>query len=272
MRSVWTFVIGAAALYALVVLAAYLMQRKLMYFPDPTRYAPASIGLAGVVEETVATGDGERLVVWRAKARPGLPTILYLHGNAGGLANRAPRVAGFVDEGWGVALMAYRGYAGSSGSPTEALNVADARLVFDRLVAEGVAPESIVIYGESLGSGVAIQLAAARKVGAVILDSPYTGAADVAVRSYPFLPVRALLMDRYDSSRHIAGVTAPVLVIHGELDRVIPVTMGRAMHGLAREPKRLVTFPRGGHSDLFQHGALAVIRTWLSELSVVPAR
>lgn len=272
MGQVVNVLVGVAVVYGLIVLGAFLIQRRLMYFPDPARIAPASVGLTGYNEETITTGDGERIVTWRSPARAGQPTVLYLHGNAGGLATRAERLGAFAREGWGVAIMAYRGYAGSSGAPTEAANVADAQLLYDRLVAGGIPPASIVVYGESLGSGVAVQLAASRKVRAVVLDSPYTSAADVAVRSYPFLPVRPLLKDRYESARHIAGVRAPVLVIHGELDRVIPVEMGRAMYGLAPGPKHLVTFPRGGHSDLFQHGALAAIRGWLGEIRVVEAR
>lgn len=262
----------AAAAYGLVVLTAYLVQRRLMYLPDPTRVPPASVGLVGVEEQMLATPDGEHLVVWRAAAKPGMPTILYFHGNAGGLASRAERISAFQGEGWGVAMMAYRGYSGSTGTPTEANNVADAKTAYDWLVKSGVDPDRIVVYGESLGSGVAVQLAVARKVRALILDSPYTSTSDVAVLSYPFLPVRLLLQDRYESSRYIAQLTAPLLVMHGELDRVIPVRMGRALFAKARGPKRLVIFPDGGHSNLFENGAMAAIRAWLKEQSVVPGR
>ena len=141
----------ALCAYAAVVLAAYLGQRRLMYFPDRERVRPVDEELANVVEQTLKTPDGARLIAWYGKAKPGNPTILYFHGNAGGLADRAPRIQRFMDEGWGVYMLAYRGYAGSTGHPTETANVADARLAYGALVLEGVDPASIIIYGESIG-------------------------------------------------------------------------------------------------------------------------
>src|SRR5262249_43046729 len=159
--------------YAAIALAAYLGQRKLMYFPDRARTLPTEVGLAGVAERTIETPDGERVVAWYGRARPGQPTLLYFHGNGGSLAVRAPRIARFMDEGWGVYMMTYRGYGGSTGSPSEAANIADARLAYHDLVKEDVLPRSIVAYGESLGSGIAVRIAAELPVGAVILDAPY---------------------------------------------------------------------------------------------------
>ena len=159
------------------------------------------MGLAGVEERTIETPDGERVVAWYGRARPGRPTLLYFHGNGGSLAIRAPRIARFMDEGWGVYMMTYRGYGGSTGSPSEAANVADARLAYAALVKEGVPPRSIVVYGESLGSGIAVRIAAELPVGGVILDAPYTSIVDVAAQAYPFLPVRLFLIDRYETTR-----------------------------------------------------------------------
>ncbi|HRD77520.1 MAG TPA: alpha/beta hydrolase [Hyphomicrobiaceae bacterium] len=264
---------GAAVLYGGIVLAAWLGQRKLMYHPNTTRTAPAAVGLVGVEERLVETDDGARIVTWQVKAEPGRPTILYFHGNAGDLADRAERIRQFSAAGWGAVMMAYRGYAGSTGSPSEAANVADAKRVFDRLVAEGTRAESIIAYGESLGSGVAVQLAASRPVRALVLDAPYTSIVDVAASVYPYLPVRPLLKDRYESSRHLGVIKVPVLILHGERDQVIPIAMGRAMYALANEPKRMVEFPAGNHSDLFSHGALEAIRRWLGEVGAAePAR
>ena len=260
---------GIAVLYGGIVLAAWLGQRKLMYHPSTVRTAPMTAGLDGVVERVFDTPDGARIVAWEAKAEAGRPTILYFHGNAGGLADRAERVRRFRDERWGVLMMAYRGYAGSTGSPSEEANVADAQRAFDSLLAEGTAPDTIIVYGESLGSGVAVQLAISRPVRALILDAPYTSIVDVAASVYPYLPVRPLLKDRYESDRRVGAIKAPILILHGERDQVIPIRMGRAMYGLANEPKRLVEFPAGGHSDLFSHGALDAIRRWLGEVGLV---
>jgi fermentation-respiration switch protein FrsA (DUF1100 family) len=165
-------------------------------------------------------------------------------------------------------MMTYRGYGGSTGSPTETANVADARLAYGALVLDGIEPISIVLYGESLGSGVAVRIATERPVGGVILDAPYTSIVDVAAAAYPFLPVRLLLADRYETTKYIAQVRAPLLILHGERDAVIPVRMGRELFQLANEPKKLVTFSNGGHSDLYVNGndALQAMRDWIAEL------
>jgi fermentation-respiration switch protein FrsA (DUF1100 family) len=261
--------VGALCVYALIGLAAYLGQRRLMYFPDRAHTLPVQVGLAGVEERVLKTPDGARVVAWYGKARPGEPTLLYFHGNAGSLANRAPRVERFMAQGWGVYMMTYRGYGGGSGSPTEAANVTDARLAYGALVLEGVEPASIILYGESLGSGIAVRLATERTVGGVVLDAPYTSIVDVAAQAYPFLPVRLLLADRYETTKYIAQVKAPLLILHGERDTVIPVAMGREVFRLANEPKRLATFANGGHSDLYidGNGALDAMRDWIRGLN-----
>ncbi|HJU30695.1 MAG TPA: alpha/beta hydrolase, partial [Hyphomicrobiaceae bacterium] len=132
----------------------------------------------------------------------------------------------------------------------------------------GVDPGSIVIYGESLGSGVAVRLATERPAAGLILDAPYSSIVDVAAAAYPYLPVRWLLADRYESRKYIAQVRMPLLILHGERDRVIPVEMGRELLALANEPKRIATFPAAGHSDIYLDGnpALEAVKRWIAEL------
>ena len=266
----------ALCAYAAIVLAAYLGQRRLMYFPDPERIQPAEEDLPGVSERILKAPDGARLVVWYGAAKPGKPTILYFHGNAGGLADRAPRIQRFMDQGWGVYMLAYRSYGGSTGNPTETKNVADARLAYGALVQEGIDPASIVIYGESLGTGVAVRLATERPAAGLILDAPYTSVVEIAAQGYPVLPVRLLLKDRYETRKYLAQVHMPLLIMHGERDRVIPVAMGRELFKLANEPKRLATFPNAGHSNIYVDGnpALAAVKTWIGELELkrLPSR
>jgi uncharacterized protein len=260
--------VGLAAAYGAIGLAGFLGQRKLMYFPDRHRTLPADVGLADVEERTIETPDGARVVAWYGRARPGQPTLLYFHGNGGSLSIRAPRIARFMEEGWGVYMMTYRGYGGSTGSPSEAANMADARLAHQALVKEGVAPRSIIAYGESLGSGIAVRMASELPVGGIILDAPYTSIVDVAAKAYPFLPVRLFLFDRYETTRYIGGIKAPLLILHGARDRVVPVAMGRELAQLAPEPKQLVIFPNGNHSDLYINGnnAINAVRNWIGSL------
>ncbi len=256
-----------ASAYAFVAVAAFIGQRRLMYFPDRTRVSPASFALAGVEERVLQTPDGEALVAWFGRAAPGRPTLLYFHGNAGNLANRSERVRKYLARGIGVFILSYRGYSGSSGQPSERANVADAKLAYDALIAEGVAADDIILYGESLGSGIAVQLAAERPVGGIILDAPYTSIVDVAAGAYPYFPVRWFLFDRYETLRYLPSVTAPLLVIHGEDDEVIPVAMGRAVYAAANDPKEIVTFPGAGHSDHHLYGSGEEVFRWIDAIA-----
>jgi len=255
-----------AALYVLLVAALYFAQRRFMYLPDTTRVAPASLGLKGVAEKILATPDGARLVTWRLAPRPGAPTILYFHGNAANLASRRERVAAYRAKGYGLLMLSYRGFGGSTGTPTEANLYADAALAYQTLRDQGVAARDIIAYGESLGTGVAVELATGHEVGAVILDAPYTSIVDVAQKTYPYIWVRPFIAERYDSLSRIAGINAPLLVLHGDLDPLIPIDMPRLIYARAKQPKKLVEFKNGHHSDLYEHGAIDAIADFLAGL------
>ena len=168
--------------------------------------------------------------------------------------------------GFGVFYLNNRGYGGSGGRPTEAANIADARAAYDHLIARGVPAERIVAFGESLGSGQAVRLAAERRVAAIVLEAPLTSTVDVGRRVYFWLPLRWLVADRYDNERSIRAVRAPVLILHGERDQVIPVAMGRRIYQAANEPKRIELFAEGGHNDLFEHGAWEKARDFIAGL------
>jgi uncharacterized protein len=268
MSTLVKIVAAIVSVYLLVALVMYMGQRRLMYFPDAKHVLPGHAGLANVSERILNAPDGARNIVWYGKAKPGQPTLLYFHGNGGGLAERADRIQRFMGQGWGVYMMAYRGYAGSTGYPTEANNIADARRAYDALVQEGVPPSSIILYGESLGTNVATRMAAEKASSGLILEAPYTSVLEIAVTDYPFLPVRLLLSDRYETDKVIPQVRVPVLILHGKQDDVIPVAMAHRMVKLANEPKRLVILPEGEHSDLYLDGnnALPVVRDWIKGL------
>ena len=254
-----------AALVTVVVLTARFIEHKLLYAMSPALVTPEAAGLDGVRLKRLRTRDDEEIVTWYAPARHGQPTLLYFHGNAGDLSMRAERMANYLARGQGMMMMAYRGYNGSTGSPSERSNVADGILAFDTLVADGVRAADIIVYGESLGSGVAVQVAAERPAGGVILDAPYTAIVDVAALHYPWLPARLLMRDRYETLGHIGKVRAPLLIVHGGRDDVIPVEMGRRVLAAAGGDKRLVEFPEAGHSDHFQFGSFEAIQQWIGE-------
>ncbi len=260
--------VGVALAAGLLALIVPRVERRLMYFPGTAYLSPAEAGLRGVREEVLATADGERVMAWFAPPRPGQQTVLYFHGNAGALESRAERITRYTAQGLGVFIMTYRGFAGSSGSPSETANVRDAVLAYDTLVGLGIDPGDIVVYGESLGTGVATQVAATRPVGGLVLEAPYTSMVDLAALHYPLLavPGRLFMRDRYDTRRHIASVTAPLLIIHGEADGIIPVEMGRELHALAAEPKTIRTFQGAGHADHVLFGSLDVVLAWIGAL------
>jgi hypothetical protein len=259
-------VLWLVAIYAVICLAAYFGNRMYMYFPDPTRVAPAEAGLDGVEEVEIAATDGITLVAWHTPAKGDKPTILYFHGNATNAANRARKIETMRETGFGVFYLNNRGYGGSGGRPTEENNVVDAIAAYDHLTGLGVPADSIVAFGESLGSGQALRLATERPVAAVVLEAPLTSTVDVARGTYFWLPLGLLITDKYDNERNIRFVTAPVLVLHGEQDAVIPVEMGLRVYRAANEPKQIELFPHGTHDDLFDHGAWEKTRAFLASL------
>ena len=261
----WGLLIAAGA-YLAVMAGMYIFQRDFMYFRDATRTSPADVGLADVSERVLTTIDGENIIGWYGKSKPGQPTILYFHGNGGALEVRRERIAKYLNRGRGMFMMAYRGYSGSTGSPSETANVADAKLAYDALIADGIRPEDIILYGESLGTSVAIQVALEKKVRGLILDSPFTSMAERAQQIYWWLPVGLLLKDRYDSHAYIKDVHVPLFILHGEADQIVPVSMGRELFGLANEPKEIVTLPGAGHNDHYLFGSFEAINAWIDRL------
>jgi uncharacterized protein len=265
-REIMDVVPWLIAAYLVICTAAYFGHRMFMYFPDPARIPPEAAGLEGVQEIEFAAADGTKLVSWYAPAQEGKPTILYFHGNAANAANRAPKIDIMRKSGFGVFYLNNRGYGGSGGSPTEANNVADAIAAYDYVRGLGVPADKIVAFGESLGSGQAVRLAAARPVAAVVLEAPLTSTVEVGRSIYFWLPLSLLIADQYNVERDIARVTAPLLILHGERDEVIPVEMGRRIYNAAKEPKRIEVVHDGRHNDLFDHGAWERMRDFLLSL------
>ena len=266
MATATKIILICALVYAIIIAVAFMVQRKLTYFPSTIHVLPHDIGLEGVEELTLDAPDGARVLAWYGRARPGQPTLLYFHGNGGNLAARSDRMRRYLQRGRGMLMLTYRGYSGSLGSPSEKANFADARLAYDRLIADGVAPADIILYGESLGSGIATRLATQVPVGGIILESPYTSIAEVGQSRYPFLPVRYLIQDRYEHLGCIGGIHAPLLVVHGQRDRVVPFEMGEAVFKAAPEPKEFLPLPRAGHNDHHLNGQFEAIASWIDRL------
>ena len=228
----------------------YLTQRQLMYFPSRERVQPQDVGLPGVEEIALRNQSGETLLSWFGKAQDGKPTILFFHGNGGAVNHRAHRFRGLMADGFGVFMLGYPGYGGSDGRPSERAFLEGAQIAYQHLRDEGIEPDDIIIYGESIGGGVAVQLAS--KVGAkgLVLEAPMSSAADVAQEHYPWLLAGLLIKDAYPSIDYIDRIDMPLLVMHGEEDRIIPIGLGRRLFEEALDPKTFVNIPGAGHNDL----------------------
>ena len=248
----WIFIVAAASYVALGALM-FFAQRSLMYFPERVRTAPAAAGFPQAQEITLDTQDGERVIAWHVPPRGDKPVVVYFHGNGGALQHRLPRFRKLVAAGVGLVALSYRGYGGSSGKPTEAGLIEDARAAY-AFAAERYSGR-IVLWGESLGTGVAIALAAENPVTRLMLDAPFTSAVDVAADIYWFLPVRFLMKDQLRSDQRIRHVKAPVLILHGEADNIVPIRYGERLLAMIPGEKRFVRFPGGSHNDLDDFGA-----------------
>jgi fermentation-respiration switch protein FrsA (DUF1100 family) len=255
----------ALVIFGGFVALMYVMQRSLMYHPERVRTPPDVAGLLDARELVLDTADGEKLIAWYVPPRDGRPLVLYFHGNAGALQHRVERFRALTAAGNGLLALSYRGYGGSTGSPSEAGLIADAEAAY-RFALVHAPAERIVAFGESLGSGVAIALAATHKVGAVVLEAPFTSAADVGAAVYWFLPVRLLMRDPFYSDRRIGEVKVPLLILHGTLDRVVPMKLSERLYALANEPKRFVRFNNAGHVNLDRFGAMPVILAFIAEV------
>src|SRR5262245_57944289 len=249
MTSLRSIVLYVATFYLGLVALMYVAQRSLMYFPETVRTAPAEAGFPEAEEIVLDTADGERVIAWHVAPRGDRPVVLYFHGNGGALRYRVDRFRALTADGIGLVALSYRGYAGSTGRPSEEGLIADAKAAYAFAAARHPAAR-LVLWGESLGTGVAVALAAEKPVARLVLEAPFTSAVDIAASVYPIVPVRWLMKDQFRSDLRIGKITAPVLIVHGDQDRVVPITSGERLYALITAPKRFVRVPGAGHEDL----------------------
>ena len=254
MNAFLSFVLLAALGYGAFAGFIYLMQPRLLYYPNvPSREltaTPATIEL-DYEAVTLQTDDGLRLSAWFIPHPAPRATLLFFHGNAGNLSHRLESIRLFHDLGLAVFIIDYRGYGQSEGSPSEAGTYRDAAAAWHYLVDERhVAPQEIVIFGRSLGAAIAAELASRTRPAALIIESAFTSVPNMAARIYPWLPVRWLSRYHYDTQTALEALTCPVLIIHSREDDIIPYAEGEQLFTHAREPKQFLEL-HGGHSDGF---------------------
>lgn len=262
--------LSLAGIFALIVIVGRLLHRYFIYIPDRTRVRPKDAGLPGAEEVALKAADGTKLIAWYQPARGAKPTLLYFTGNSGNVAKRAGKIRTIAADGYGVFMLNYRRYGGSEGRPTEARIAADAVSAYDTLRGLGVAPHDIVAYGESLGTAVATRLALQRQVEALVLEAPFTSILAVAKMLWKYFPLDLIMADQYRTIDMIGKVTAPLFIVHGGRDSIIPLDHARHVFHAANEPKKLVVVPQADHNDLFDRGAWTQVRGFLETLRPVP--
>jgi fermentation-respiration switch protein FrsA (DUF1100 family) len=245
---------------AYVLLCVFLRWREPSMIYHPFRRLEATPDAAGLSYEDVflTTADGVRIHGWFLPAlRSPITdhrspiTILFLHGNAGNISDRIDTLAVLHQLGAGILIIDYRGYGRSEGQPNEPGTYRDAQAAYDYLLQQrGVRPQNLVLYGESLGTAVAVDLASKHHVGGVVLQEPFTSVGDVGKSMFPVFPVRWLVRNKYDSLSKIGRINAPLLIFHSRNDEVFPFSHAERLFAAAHDPKRLVEL-RGGHNDAF---------------------
>jgi uncharacterized protein len=264
-RRLCLFAFVVLALYVCALAVLFVNQRSLLYPASDRRTTAAEAGLSGFQDLVLQTPDGERLVAWWKPPQPGKALILYFHGNGGSLWNGRLRAQALTASGRGLLMISYRGYSGSTGSPTEMGLHTDARTAYD-WVRQSYEASRLVAYGESLGTGVAVRLASEQPLAGLILDAPYTSTADVASLIYWYVPVSWLMLDQFRSLDIIQQVRAPILILHDTDDRTIPFTFGERLYAAAPEPKRFVRIESGSHSRNLEQGGMAAVEDFLAAI------
>ncbi len=257
-----------ALFYGAALAGVLIMRRDLIYPFSQNDRTPEQAGAPSLHIAELATPTGS-LPIWVSRPKAGRPVIVYFMGNSGALANFGRRLQSLADAGFGVAAMSYRGGGGVAGEPSESQLTADARALLGGLpdlIGEPIAAEQVVVYGVSLGSGLATAIASEADVAAVILEAPFDQLCRAAENAYPIFPACLVMWDeRYDSADRIAAVDAPVLIMHGERDWIIPIEHGQALFEAAVEPKSFIAFKSAGHNNLFERGALEATITFIEK-------
>ena len=253
--------------YLLVMIFIYFYQRNLLYHPSENNYSEDEISVS-VNKVKIKTKDNIELISWyHNKSLNKYKTILFLHGNAGSLENRVYKLNHFDKLDLNFLIVAWRGFSGNKGKPTENGLYNDAKSAVKWLKNKGTKEENIIIYGESLGTGIATEIAQNKNFAGIILESPFTSMVDAGKTKYPIFPVKLLLKDKYESDKKIKNIKSPILIMHGELDKIVPFWMGKKMYELANEPKYYY-FPKyDDHMMEYNENLINSIKNFIKSLN-----
>ena len=265
-----TIILALIFFYVLLLTVVFFFQRNFLYHPSVDNYLKDQVinEPTEIEKVKITTVDNIDLVAWLYnKDIEKFKTILFFHGNAGSLENRTYKLNHFQDLNVNFLIIAWRGFSGNEGKPNESGLYEDAKSAIKWLNLKGVNEENIILYGESLGTGVAVEVAQKKNFAGVILESPYTSMINMGKKYYPLFPVRFLLKDKFESYKKIKKISVPILVIHGKIDKIVPFAMGKKMYELANEPKFFYFQEYGDHMVDYDEKLLSVLKTFIQSLN-----
>ena len=252
--------------YLLILVFLYFYQRNLLYHPNENNYSNDQISVS--IEKVKINTDNIDLLGWfHEKDLQKYKTVLYFHGNAGSLENRIHKLNHFHKMDVNFLIIAWRGFSGNKGKPSEKGLYEDGRSAINWLIRKGVKEENIVIYGESLGTGVATHLSQNKNFAGVILETPFTSMIDAAKIFYPYIPVSLLLKDKFDNKSKIKNIKVPILIMHGEADQIVPFFMGKKMYEKANEPKYSYFTKHDNHMMEYDENLVKALKSFLKSLN-----
>ena len=265
-----TSILTLVFFYILLLIVVFFFQRNLLYHPSVDNYLKDQVVRepAEIEKVKITTTDKIDLIGWfYNQDLEKFKTILFFHGNAGSLENRTYKLNHFKDLNVNFLIIAWRGFSGNKGKPNEIGLYEDAKAAIRWLGTKGIKEKNIILYGESLGTGVAVEVAQNKNYAGVILESPFTSMTNVGKKHYPFLPVRFLLKDKFESYKKIINISVPILIIHGKVDKIVPHVMGEEIYKLANKPKFFYSQEYGDHMVDYDEKLLLALKNFIQSLN-----
>ena len=260
-------IVGILAIYTLVLILLFIFQRNLMYHPDENNYFGDKLEI-NIEKVKINTSDNINLLAWfHKKDLKKFKTIVYFHGNAGKLENRIHKLNHFKDMNVNFLIIAWRGFSGNEGKPSEEGLYEDGNSSIKWLKNLGLTEKDIIIYGESLGTGVATEIAQNNNFAGLILETPFTSMIDAAKNFYPYIPVDLILKDKYKNNIKIKNINIPLLVMHGEADQIVPFWMGKKIYEIANKPKYSYFTKYDDHMMEFDKNLILTLKTFIKSLN-----
>ena len=254
-------------IYFLVLVFLYFYQRNLLYHPNENNYSEDKISV-DIENVRIKTSDNIELLGWYyEKNLKDFKTLIFFHGNAGSLENRIHKLNHFRDMNINFLIIAWRGFSGNNGNPSEQGLYEDGKSAIDWLIKKGVSEKNLILYGESLGTGVATHLAQNKNFAGVILETPFTSMIDAAKKFYPYIPVKLLLKDKFENYKKIKNINSPILIMHGEVDQLVPFSMGEKIYEIANEPKYSYFTKYDNHMMEYDENLVLALKSFFKSLN-----